>query len=98
MSLLYKVIQVAFLGEHMVVLKRQLGLSPRLPLGLSLPSAVQEKALQEKQQQSLLSGTDSFKASFLKQRHARLWFGAGTTGHHNSFCFRPDMLISSFTF
>ena len=33
MSLLYKVIQVAFLGEHTVDLKRDLGLSPHLPSG-----------------------------------------------------------------
>lgn len=41
MSLLYKVIQVAFLGEHMVDQKRHFGLSPYLPsralLALSSP-------------------------------------------------------------
>lgn len=35
MSLLYKVIQVAFLGEHIGDLKRHLGLSPHLPSGAS---------------------------------------------------------------
>lgn len=95
MSLLYKVIRVAFLGEHMVDLKRGLGLSLACPLGLSSPTAVQEKLLKDEHQQSLLSGTDGFKASFLKQR---LWFGEGTTVHHSSFCFGSDMFISSFIF
>lgn len=48
MSLLYKVIQVVFLGEHMVGLKRHVRL---FPSPVPLASAAQEKVLQEEQQQ-----------------------------------------------